>query len=92
MSDFVLSLQHTPIQVRQVNLHRYIVKVRVVGNKKRSYKITGEDTNEVKEKLLTRLHPDHRESVIIDSIEIDPETIRADDPFGTFFTGDEKTI
>lgn len=73
-------------------MHRYIVKVRVEGTKKRSYKITGNDTVEVKEKLLTRLHPDHRDSVIVDSIEIDPETISADEPFGTFFTGDQKTL
>lgn len=63
---------------------RYLLHVRVLETKKRTYKIDAKDEAEAKERLPTRLAPKEREGVIIDSIEIDPSSLGESDPFGTF--------
>jgi hypothetical protein len=62
----------------------YILHVRVLESKKRTYKITAKDQDEARTRLLTRLAPSEREGVIIDSIELDPASLGDEEPFGVF--------
>ncbi len=63
---------------------RYLLHVRVSGDKKRTYRIDARSEEEAKERLTPRLAPHEREDVIIDSIEIDPASIVDDEAFGIF--------
>lgn len=62
----------------------YLVDVRVDGEKKRTYRIDAKDETEAKARLMPRLSPAQRDTVIIDSIKIDPATVGDEDPFGVF--------
>lgn len=69
---------------------RYIVDVRVSGDKKRTYKIDAKGEDEVHERLMNRLSPKERENVIIDGIKPDLAALPSgDEPFGVFLNGDE---
>lgn len=69
---------------------RYIVDVRVSGDKKRTYKIDAKNEDEIHERLISRLAPKERESVIIDGVKPDPAVHPSgDEPFGIFLNGDE---
>lgn len=63
---------------------RYLINVRVDGDKKRTYPVDAEDETQAKERLLLRLPPHQRESVIIDEIKIDPASLVDKDPYGLF--------
>lgn len=63
---------------------RYLLNVRVDGDKKRTYPIDAEDETQARERLLTRLPPQQREGVIVDEIKIDPASIIDEDPYGLF--------
>ena len=63
---------------------QYILDVRVERDKKRTYRIDAKDEFEAKKRLLDRLPQKQRDTVIIDSIKIDPSTIVDDDPYGIF--------
>ncbi|MEA1918723.1 MAG: hypothetical protein U9N52_02695 [Campylobacterota bacterium] len=67
----------------------YILHVRVLENKKRSYRITAKDEDEAKERLLTRLAPKERDGVIVDSIEIDPASLGSEEPYGIFLNDND---
>ncbi len=62
---------------------RYLIDIRLDG-KSRLYPIDAENETQALERLKLRLPPHQRESIIIDSIEIDPSSIPNDDPFGVF--------
>jgi len=62
----------------------YILHVRVLESKVRTYKITAKDEEQARVRLLTRLAPGEREGVIIDSIAIDPASLGEEEPFGVF--------
>jgi len=69
---------------------RFIVDVRVFGDKKRTYRIDAKGEDEVHERLMSRLAPKERESVIIDGVRPDPAVLPSgDEPFGIFLNGDE---
>lgn len=63
---------------------RYLLNVRVDGDKKRTYPIDAGDELQAKERLMTRLPPHKRDNVVIDDIKIDPASIINEDPFGVF--------
>ncbi len=63
---------------------RYLLHVRVGDNKKRTYRVDAADEAEARGRLLPRLAPHERDTLIIDSIEIDPATLQSTDGFGTF--------
>ncbi|HHH72268.1 MAG TPA: hypothetical protein ENL04_00380 [Sulfuricurvum sp.] len=63
---------------------RYLLNVRVDGDKKRTYPIDARDETEAKERLLTRLPPKQREGVIVDTIKIDPASLVEESPFGIY--------
>jgi len=62
---------------------RYLIDVRVEG-KTRLYPIDASNEGEALERLKLRLPPHQRDTVIIDSIAIDPASIPDEDPFGIF--------
>jgi Tfp pilus assembly ATPase PilU len=62
---------------------RYLIDIRLEG-KSCIYPIDAKNETQAIERLKLRLPPHQRESFIIDSIEIDPASIPADDPFGVF--------
>ncbi len=62
---------------------RYLIDIRLEG-KSRLYPIDADNETQAIERLKLRLPPHQRESIIIDSIEIDPASIPNDDPFGIF--------
>lgn len=62
---------------------RYLIDIRLEG-KSRLYPIDAENEVQAIERLKLRLPPNQRESILIDSIEIDPSSIPNDDPFGVF--------
>lgn len=62
---------------------RYLIDIRLEG-KSRLYPIDADNKTQAIERLKLRLPPHQRESIIIDSIEIDPASIPNDDPFGVF--------
>ncbi|MDD2782309.1 hypothetical protein [Sulfuricurvum sp.] len=62
---------------------RYLIDIRLEG-KSRLYPIDADNETQAVERLKLRLPPHQRESIIIDSIEIDPASIPNDDPFGIF--------
>lgn len=69
---------------------RFIVEIRVSGDKKRTYKIDAKGEEEVHERLISRLAPKERDSVIIDAVRPDPAALpTGDEPFGIFLNGDE---
>ena len=63
---------------------RFLINVRIDGEKKRLYPIDADDEVQAKERLLLRLPPHQRETVIIDDIKIDPDSLRDGDPYGLF--------
>lgn len=63
---------------------RYLVDVRVDGDKKRTYRIDASDETQVIERLKLRLPPAQRDTVLVDGIKIDPATVGGDDPFGVY--------
>ncbi len=62
---------------------RYLIDIRLEG-KSRLYPIDADNEAQAIVRLKLRLPPHQRESIIIDSIEIDPASIPNDDPFGIF--------
>ena len=63
---------------------RYLLNVRVDGDKKRVYPIDASDETQAKERLLLRLPPHQRDGVIVDDIKIDPASIIDTEPYGIF--------
>jgi len=63
---------------------RYLINVRVDGDKKRTYPVDAADETQARERLLLRLPPHQREGVIIDTIKIDPASLVNEDPYGIF--------
>lgn len=63
---------------------RYLLNVRVDGDKKRTYPIDAKDETEAKERLLTRLPPKQRDDVVVDDIKIDPASLIDENPFGIY--------
>lgn len=63
---------------------RYLLNVRVDGDKKRVYPIDANDELQAKARLMTRLPPHQRDSVVIDDIKIDPASIVNPEIFGVF--------
>lgn len=63
---------------------RYLLNVRVDGNKKRIYPIDAEDESQAKERLLLRLPPQQRDGVVVDDIRIDPASLAVEEPYGIF--------
>lgn len=62
---------------------RYLVDIRLDG-KSRLYPIDADNETQALERLKLRLPPHQRESIIIDSITLDPASIPNNDPFGVF--------
>jgi len=63
----------------------YIIEVRVAEKRVQTFNIDAKDETEAKERLALRLPPKERDKIIIDSIKIDPKSIRLDDePYGVF--------
>jgi len=63
---------------------RYLINVRVDGTKKRTYPVDAADETQARERLLLRLPPHQRDSLIVDEIKIDPASLLNDDPYGLF--------
>ncbi|MEJ2468659.1 MAG: hypothetical protein P8Y65_03705 [Campylobacterales bacterium] len=63
---------------------RYLINVRVDGDKKRTYPIDAGDETEARERLLLRLPPQQRDGLIVDDIKIDPASLIDTDPYGIF--------
>lgn len=63
---------------------RFLVFVRISANRKRTFRIDAATPEEAQSKLPNRLHPDERDSVIIDKIEIDPQSIGDEEPYGVY--------
>ncbi|UFS61647.1 hypothetical protein LOH54_08215 [Sulfurimonas sp. HSL-3221] len=63
---------------------RYLINVRVDGTKKRTYPVEAADETQAKERLLLRLPPHQRETLIVDEIKIDPASLVNADPYGIF--------
>ena len=63
---------------------RYLISVRVDGDKKRTYPIDADDETQAQERLMLRLPPHQRDVLIVDDIKIDPASILAEDPYGIF--------
>lgn len=55
-----------------------------IEEQKRTYKIEAKDEAQAKERLMLRLPPHQRDTIIIDSIQIDPATVGDDEPYGIF--------
>jgi len=63
---------------------RYLINVRVDGDKKRTYPIDAEDETQAQARLLLRLPPHQRDGVIVDDIKIDPASLINAEPYGIF--------
>ena len=63
---------------------RYIINITLASKESRKYLVDASEEDEAKERLLLRLHPDQRDTVKIDSIEIDPTSIIYENPFGIY--------
>jgi len=63
---------------------KYLINVRVDGDKKRTYPIDAADEAQARERLLLRLPPHQRDDVIVDNIKIDPASLLDSDPYGIF--------
>lgn len=62
----------------------FIIDIRI-EEQKRTYKIEAKDEAQAKERLMLRLPPDQRDTLTIDSIQIDPSTVGDDEPYGSFW-------
>jgi hypothetical protein len=62
----------------------FIIDIRIDEEQKRTYKIEAKDETEAKERLKLRLPPHQRDTLLIDSIQIDPATVGGEEPYGTF--------
>ena len=60
---------------------RYLINVRVDGV---GALLVAVDELQARERLLLRLPPHQRDSVIVDDIKIDPASLINDDPYGIF--------
>lgn len=63
---------------------RYLINVRVEGDKRRTYPIDAADETQARERLLLRLPPQQRDNLIVDEIKIDPASLVDEDPYGLF--------
>lgn len=63
---------------------RFLIDVRVDGDKKRTYPIDADNEAQARERLLLRLPPHQRDTLVVTGIKIDPATIVKEEPFGTF--------
>lgn len=63
---------------------RYLINVRVEGDKRRTYPIDAADKTQARERLLLRLPPQQRDNLIVDEIKIDPASLVDEDPYGLF--------
>lgn len=63
---------------------RFIINVILSTKESRNYLIDAKDEDEAKERLKLRLPPKDRENIKIDSIKIDPNSIKQEDPYGIF--------
>lgn len=63
---------------------RYLINIRIDGNKKRTYPIDAENEAQARERLLLRLPPKQRDGVLFDDIKIDPASVIKEEPFGIF--------
>ena len=62
----------------------YLIDIRLEQEKKRTYRIEASNEEEAKERLLLRLPPSQRASIIIDTIQIDVNSLKFDDIYGSF--------
>ncbi|MGD9969595.1 MAG: hypothetical protein AB7S65_04010 [Sulfuricurvum sp.] len=62
---------------------RYLIDIRIEG-KTRRYPIEAANESEAIERLKLRLPPQQRESVVIDTVALDPASVPDEDPFGVF--------
>ncbi|MDM5270886.1 hypothetical protein PGH07_01695 [Sulfurovum sp. zt1-1] len=62
----------------------FIIDIRIDGKQKRTYRIEAKEETQAKERLMLRLPPSQRDTLIIDSIQIDPATLNNDEPYGSF--------
>lgn len=62
---------------------RFIIDIRI-GDKKRTYPVDADSEEEAVERLKLRIHPAHREKLVIDAIKIDMSRVGVEDPFGAF--------
>lgn len=62
----------------------YIIDMRLGEKTKRTYRISARDEEEAKERLKLRLAPQHRETMIIDSIRLYQTALGDEDPYGIF--------
>lgn len=63
---------------------RYLIDIRLDTDKKRTYPIDAKNETEAIERLKLRLPPSQRNNLIIDTIRIDPISIRTEEPYGIF--------
>lgn len=62
----------------------YIIEMRFENNKKSTYQIKAENETQAKERLMLRLPPKERNTIVIDSIKLDPKSVQTDDLYGIF--------
>ena len=62
----------------------FIIDIRIDGKQKRTYRIEAKEETQAKERLMLRLPPAQRDTLIIDSIRIDPATVNYNEPYGSF--------
>ena len=62
----------------------FIIDIHIDEDHKRTYRVEAKDETEAKARLALRLSPSQRESLTIDSIQIDPATVSIDESYGTF--------
>jgi hypothetical protein len=62
---------------------QYLIDIRL-DQTKRTYRIDADSEAQARERLLLRLPPHQRDSVIIDAVKIDRTTVGAEDPYGSF--------
>lgn len=62
----------------------FIIDIRIDGKQKRTYRIEAKEETQAKERLMLRLPPSQRDTLIIDSIQIDSATLNNDEPYGSF--------
>lgn len=65
---------------------RYIMEIHI-DEKAYTYHIDAKDEDQAYERLLLRLAPNKREFVKVDTIQIDPNSIMPQEPYG-IFTGE----
>lgn len=63
---------------------RFIINIHLQSKQKRLYTIDAKDETQAKERLMLRLPPKERETVVIVNITVDPSTITHEDPFGIY--------